>query len=100
MDLRTLLNNIDATTARAFVAAARHLIDAMLIETERVRQAQTPAPRAYAEAGLSREAPAGGWLSDDELRRAAQRMTEALAAEKWVDGVVFAVKALSALGAT
>jgi len=98
MDWATLLRQIDAGTARAFVAAARHVIDALLIEAERVQQTQTPAARDYNAAELSREAPAGGWLSHAELREAARRMSEALATEKWVDGFVAAVKLMAALG--
>lgn len=98
MDLTAILKNIDAATARAFVKAARHVIDAMLIETQRVRQTQTPGARDYDSADLSREAPPGGWLSDEELRATSQKLSEAIAAEKWTDGVIFAVRALSALG--
>ena len=98
MNLRMIIERLDAETARAFVSAARHVIDAMLIEAEQVKQTHTPAARDYENASLSREAPAGGWISDGELRLATQRMSEAIAAEKWTDGVVFAIKALSALG--
>ena len=99
MDLNSILSKIDARTARAFVTAARHLIDALLIEAQSVREAQAPTVRDYATADLPREAPAGGWLSHDELRAAAQRMAEAIAAEKWVDGALFAIRALAAVGA-
>ena len=93
-----IIERLDAGTARAFVSAARHVIDAMLIEAQHVKQAQTPGAVDYESAGLSREAPAGGWISDGELRRTTQQMSEAIAAEKWTDGAVFAIKAMSALG--
>ncbi|MCG3127304.1 MAG: hypothetical protein CHACPFDD_02162 [Phycisphaerae bacterium] len=99
MNWAAIVKRIDPATARAFVSAARAVIDAMLIEGERVRQAQAPARRDYGSAGLPADAPAGGWISDSEVRSAAQKMSEALAAEKWVEGVMFAIKALSALGA-
>ena len=98
MDLRTILNGIDAETARAFVTAARHAIDALLIEAERVRQMQTPALRDYNTAGLPRGTPPGGWLAHEELRETARRMAEALATEKWVDGFIAAVQVLRMLG--
>ncbi|HUU97908.1 MAG TPA: hypothetical protein VM487_19400 [Phycisphaerae bacterium] len=98
MDLKTLLQNVDAKTARAFIAAARHLIDAMLIEAQRVRQTQTPGARDYDAAELSRESAPGGWLSHEELRGAAQKMAEAVAAEKWTDGLVFAIRLFTTLG--
>ena len=94
MDLKTLAERIDAGTARAFVSAARHVIDAMLIEAERVQQARTPAVRDYAAAELDRSAPGGGWVSHAELRAAAQKMSESLAAEKWIDGFVAAMRLL------
>jgi hypothetical protein len=98
MDWRTVIQNIDAGTARAFVSAARHLIDALLIEAERSRATQTPAARDYESATLARTAPPDGWLSPDALRATAQRMSEALTAEKWMDGFLAALKALGALG--
>lgn len=99
MNLEAMLGRVDAATAQAFVRGARHLIDALLIESQRVRQAHTPGGLDYAQAGLSRETPAGGWIGDEELRAATQRMSEALATEKWSEGVMFALKALSTLGA-
>lgn len=99
MDWRKVLEQIDAQTARAFVVAARRVIDAMLVEGRRVEQARGPAAHDYASAGLSRAAPAGGWLSDAELDAAVQRMGEAIAAEKWVDGALFAIRVLSAIAA-
>jgi hypothetical protein len=98
MDIRSALQLVDASTAKAFVSAARHVIDALLIEGERVRQAQGPGSTDYATAELSREGPAGGWISDEELRDTTKRLAEAIAAEKWTDGVLFAVQLLSRLG--
>jgi hypothetical protein len=98
VDLQSILKQIDAPTAEAFVRAARNVIDAMLIEVQRVRAVSTPEPRDYNAAALPRAAPPGGWLSADELRQTTQELTEAIAAEKWVDGVLFAVKALAIVG--
>ncbi len=98
MDMRSVLASIDAQTAQAFVTAARHVIDALLIEGERVQQTQTPAARDYSQAELSRATPAGGWLSHEELRDVARRMAEAVAAEKWTDGFVAALELLAVVG--
>jgi hypothetical protein len=98
MDLVNLAKNIDVETARAFVTAARHVIDAMLIEGERVRQTQTPVARDYNAATLPRTTPAGGWISHEELRETSRRMSEAIAAEKWIDGFIAALQILSAMG--
>ncbi|MGD8452015.1 MAG: hypothetical protein PVJ57_09380 [Phycisphaerae bacterium] len=98
MDLETLVKNVDAGTARAFVTAARHVIDALLIEGQRWQAAQTPTTRDYTTAELPRDTPAGGWLAHEEVRDTAQRLAEAVAAEKWRDGVVCAVRLLSLVG--
>jgi hypothetical protein len=98
MDLQSILKQIDAPTAEAFVRAARSIIDALLIEAQRVREISAPEPCDYNTATLPRATPPGGWLSADELRRTTQQLTEAMVAEKWVDGLLFAVKALAILG--
>lgn len=98
MELANAVRQIDAGTARAFVSAARHFIDALLIEGQRVQSTATPVGHDY-ETGqrLSRETPAGVWISNEELRGAMQRMAESLAAEKWVEGALFAVRAVALL---
>lgn len=98
MDFRTIVNQLDAATARAFVQATRNVIDALMIEGARVRAAQGPQERDYENAEFSREAPAGGWMASDELRSTAQRMSEAIAMEKWTEGFMFAVRVVSMLG--
>jgi hypothetical protein len=98
MDWQTLVKNINGDTARAFVTAARHVIDALLIEADRLQQAQGPVQHDYNADGLSRAGPPGGWLSHDELRDAVCRMSEAIAAEKWTDGVVATLRILVLLG--
>jgi hypothetical protein len=95
MDLQKLLQNIDADTARAFVSAASHVIDALLFETARVGETFTPATRDYENATLPRTTPAGGWISHEELRQTTQRIAEAIAAEKWADGVALAIQVLT-----
>lgn len=99
MDWIETIRRIDAPTARSFVRAARHLLNAMMIEGQQMRAVQTPGTRDYVTGTLSREAPAGGWLSHEELRNTTQRLNEAIAAEKWVEGVFVALRAVSMLGA-
>ncbi len=99
MTLNMALQQIDANTAQAFVRAARHVIDALLIEAERVRQVQTPGARDYLGGGLSREAPGGGWISHEELRNTTQKLSEAISAEKWTDGLLTAIRLIVLLGA-
>lgn len=98
MDLSGIVNQIDAGTARSFVSAARHFIDALLIEGQRVQSTATPQPRDYnAGEGLSRETPPRGWIANEELRGTMQRMAESLAAEKWTEGALFAIRAMALL---
>jgi hypothetical protein len=98
MTLQQILEQINPRTAQSFVTAARHLLDALLIEAERVQAAQPPTPVDYDIATLSRAAPPGGWLGADDLRAATQRLSESIAVEKWVDGVLVAIRTLNGLG--
>lgn len=99
MDFQTIVRQMNPATARAFVQATRNVIDALMIEGARVREAHGPQPRDYENADFSREAPAGGWIATEELRATAQRMNEAIALEKWTEGFIFAVRLMSMLGA-
>ena len=47
---------------------------------------------------MSRESAAGGWISNAELTETTRKLAEAIAAEKWVDGVVFAARVIALLG--
>ena len=99
MDWQSFVKGINAEAAQAFVTAARHVIDALLIEAERQRQVQTPPSRDYnATAGLPRTDPPGGWLAHEDLRQTVRDMAEAIAAEKWTDGVVATLKVIVLLG--
>lgn len=98
MDLRTVVGHIDAETARVFVTAACRVIDAMLIEAQRRQAARTPERCDYEQAAPRRDTAAGGWLAHDELRATAQQLAEAIAAEKWTEGLLAALAALRCLG--
>lgn len=98
MTLKSALAQIDAGAARAFVQAARNVIDAMLIEHRRVAQANPPAPRDYNDADVEAGAAPGGWISDAELHDTTRRLAEAVAAEKWADGALLAIRLLARLG--
>ena len=98
MNIEDAVKRIDVDAARAFVHAARNVIDALLLEVEEVRSVQTPAARDYNQAQLPRDTAPGGWLSHEEVRNTAQRLAEAMAAEKWCDGVLFTLQLLQVLG--
>ena len=63
-----------------------------------MQAAQPPVARDYNTGELSRTAPPGGWLPHEELREAARRMAEAIAAEKWTEGLLAALKILFVCG--
>jgi hypothetical protein len=99
MNLTTLANSIYQTTDLDFVASVKLMIDTMLIQPARAEPAQPPQPRDYNTATFGNLAspgatPPGGWISDNELRSASQRMNEAIAAEKWTEGFVAAMQLL------
>jgi hypothetical protein len=98
MEFRTIVQQLNPATARAFVQATRNVIDALMIEGARVREARGPEPRDYEQAGFSRAAPPGGWIAPEELRGVLQKMNEAISLEKWTEGFLFAVRAMSMLG--
>ena len=98
MKLQTLLAQVDSRTAQTFVSAARHVIDAMLIEAARVEQTATPKRTDYENAALSRETAPGGWLSHEALRETSQRLAEAIAGEKWTEGMLTSIRLLSGMG--
>lgn len=97
MNLEAIAKRIDADSARAFVHAARNLVNAVMVEVARQKDVSGPTPRDYRSAGLSSEPAPGGWISRGELDRACQQMSEAMAAEKWVEGVMAAVRAIGML---
>lgn len=97
MDIVGIAERVDARVAQSFVRAAFNVLTAMTVEVERGKPARPPGERDYNAAGLSREGPAGGWISDGELRAATQRISEAIAAEKWSEGFVFAIQAMAML---
>lgn len=95
MNWAELVKQIDPAAAQAFVRAARSVIDAMMVEGVRVRQAQAPGLVDYERAQLSREGPGGGWLSEDELRATSRALAESIAAERWVEGFALALRLLA-----
>lgn len=97
MNLKTMLDSIDESTARSMVEAVGRVFDALVIESERVQQTQTPPKRDYNSAELSRAVPGSGWISDSSLRRAAQDIAEAVAQEQWTQGLISAVRWLRVL---
>ena len=98
MELKQLIGAIDARTAQSFVSATRRLLEVLLVEGQRVSAAQVPGKRDYNTTEIDRGGPASGWLSRDELRAASTEMAEAIAAEKWTEGVMVALRAVKFVG--
>jgi hypothetical protein len=97
--IKAIAESLDAGTVQSFVHAARLAVEAIINEADQVAKAATPAATDYATADHDRSSPAGGWILPDELRNANTAMVEAIAAEKWVDGFVTAVKAMALVAA-
>lgn len=95
---QAVLASMTPENVRAFVEAARNVIQACMVELEKVSAIQTPKPTDYTTAELNASAPPGGWITDTELRNTVQKMNEAIAAERWVDGALFVIKAIAVLG--
>ena len=98
MGIEQLLQGIDAEAARQFVQATQNVLDAMLLESAKAGTQAEPEVRDYRNASLARGGPKGGWLSHEELRATTQKMAEAIAAEKWVDGMLVAIRLLTRVG--
>ncbi len=98
--LQEILAKIDPAAAKAFVLEVRRVFGALATP---VGAAGTP-PEApgnvdYTTAQVTAGRPAGGWLSDAEVRNVAQRMTEAIAAEQWEKGLTIAIAFLATVAA-
>jgi len=85
-------NTLSLEQARQFVLTVQRWIEAGLLPPTKVGAGPVPGRVDYGTAKIGSVAPAGGWLSDAEVKSVAQGMTEAIAAEKWFDGVKFAVQ--------
>lgn len=97
MQVAKVAEKLDADVLKQFVVGVQKVIEALLIEQEHVGSQPGPVPVDYNTAGLPRAEPPGGWIGTGELRAASQKMSEAIAAEKWVEGFVFAVQAMGTL---
>jgi hypothetical protein len=94
-----IARSLDQATIQSFVHAARLTVEAIIGEADKAAAAQTPGTTDYRTATHDRSAPAGGWIVPDEVRHTSRAMVEAIAAEKWVDGFVTAVKAIAMIAA-
>ena len=78
--------------ARQFVLTIERWIEMGVIPPGSKGAAPEVGAVDYGTAQVGSVGPAGGWLSDGEVKAVAQRMTEAISAEKWFDGFVFAMQ--------
>lgn len=97
--IKTIADKLDLATIQSFTRAALDVIQVVLNEAEKRAATATPDKVDYAHADHDWSAPAGGWLTPDEIRTAITEITEAIAAEKWFDGFVAAVKMMAACAA-
>jgi hypothetical protein len=59
----------------------------------------TPGARDYRTAEFDRSAPAGGWMLPAEVKERSRLMAEAIAAEKWEEAAILALKVAAVLAA-
>lgn len=83
---------------KEFVLAFKAMLDRGLIPTVPVKPEVEPPLHEYGGKGLTKNAPASGWISESELAGRVQLMTEAIAAEKWEEGFLFAVQIIMLFG--
>jgi hypothetical protein len=98
MDMKTaaaIASQIDESTAKSFVSAAWNVIQAAMVVRQQALAAETPGQTDYETAQLDRSTPAGGWLTDETLHSYTQRISEAIAAEKWEQGALFVLQFLA-----
>ena len=97
--ITSLAERLDAQTIQTFVHTMRLIADAILAEAEDRAGEHAPTGQVdYATAGPDRTAPPGGWGDVAEIRSRATAMAEAIAAEKWQDGFVFAFELMALVG--
>lgn len=100
MTLQESLKQIDLQVVKDFVLAVHKMISSLMVQPHASGGAAAPpGDTDYGSADLSGATPDGGWISNDELKATQQKMTEAIKTESWIDGALFAVKLMSALGA-
>lgn len=91
------ISSLPPSKLAAVVHAVRDVIDTLA--DNRSSYANTaPQGTEYDTADHDASAPVGGWLSVDELRERSRQMTEAIAAEKFVQGFLMAVQLMAMFG--
>ena len=97
--LNAILPKLTPQVMQNFVHAARTFIDSVAVEAAAVAAKETPGATDYRTANHDRSPPTGGWIDFDEVRQKSKQMTEAIAAEKFADGVITTLQALALFGA-
>ena len=97
--IKGVAEKLDPATIQTFVHTARLVVEAVADEAQASASTQMPGQTDYATATLDHSTPAGGWLNVEQIRETSRKMTEAVAAEKWVDGFICAVQFMAMIGA-
>lgn len=93
----TIAKGLSEQTLKGFVNAVNEIVK-QIAGTPVGGVSTAPTPVDYAHAEITVGVPPGGWLSVEEFRDASRRMTEAIAAEKWVEGFITAVQIMIMIG--
>lgn len=101
MDFQTILKQINPETAKVFIDATFDVVNAFLLKAEENETAVPPSNVDYnaPHRGLKNDAPAGGWISDAEVRATLRKQVESMKVANWMDGFLTAIKLLVAIGA-
>lgn len=96
-NLATAASKLPHSVLESVVHTVRTLVDA-LADQAATPPGTLPGGTDYSTADHDASAPAGGWLSVDELRDRSKQMTEAIAAEHFEQGFLMAVQLMAMLG--
>lgn len=90
--LSTVMSDLSMESIKEFVTVVKRYIDDALVDDIKVLPQESPTKIDYNKAGVELIAPHGGWISRSELERYNQKMTEAIANEKWTEGFILAMQ--------
>lgn len=97
-NIEQVAQQMDPAVLQNFLKEIARIFDALVVPPAAAGAVRMPGGVDYTTAQPSVGQPAGGWLSDGEVRGAAQRMTEAIAAEQWVQGFVALARLIAMAG--
>lgn len=90
--LSTIMSDLSMETIKEVVTVVKRYIDDALVDDIKIQPQESPNRLDYNKAGIELVAPPNGWISMSELEAYNQKMTEAIANEKWTEGFILAMQ--------